>query len=179
MRSSAGKLERPPPFLNVFEAEIQLQRGAFEDAQELLTHPYFRVFHGGNYELLQVRSRLVAEAGWWDGAPALIQEMRDHAREAQLEALPLFADRLEGQAALASGDSARAAELLARSREGLTGLGARWEAACVDLSLGQALAATGDTEGAAARVREALAVFDEVQSIDERERARELLSSLA
>jgi class 3 adenylate cyclase/tetratricopeptide (TPR) repeat protein len=179
MRSSAKELNRPPPFLNVFDSEIQSRRGSFDDAQKLVTHPYFRVFRGGNYELLQVHSRLVAEAGWWDQAPALIREMRDHAREAELEALPLFADRLEGQAALASGDSARAAELLARSREGLTGLGARWEAACVDLSLGKALAAAGDTDGAAARLREALAVFDEVESINERDRARELLNSLA
>jgi tetratricopeptide (TPR) repeat protein len=179
MRSSARQLEQPHPFLKVFEAEIQLRRGAFQDAQELLTHPYFRGSQRGNYELLQVRSRLIADAGLWDRAPALIQEMRDHASEAELVALPFFADRLEGQAALVAGNSREAVELLARSREGLAGLGARWEAGYVDLSLAEALIASGGRETAGERLRDALEVFQYLGSIRERDRARELLDRLS
>jgi class 3 adenylate cyclase/tetratricopeptide (TPR) repeat protein len=181
MRSSAqNRQDRPPPWLNMFEAEVLTRRGAYDEALALLDHPYLgKIFRGDLYEVLQIRSRIVAETESWDRAPALVEEMRAHAREGELLALPFFADRLEGQASLAAGDARKAVELLVRSREGLDGLGAQWEAARVDLSLVEAEAATGDRETATSRMRKALNVFDKLGSLRERDRARELLESFA
>lgn len=130
------------------------------------------------YELLQTKSHIIAEAEWWEQAPALVEHMRSYARKAGLVALPFFADRLEGQAALAGGDATKAVELLARSRDGLAGLGALWEAARVDLSLAEAETATGDREGATMRLRRAFDVFDRLGSLRERDRAGKLLEGL-
>jgi class 3 adenylate cyclase len=181
MASSAeNRQDRPPAWLNLSKAEVLTRRGAFDEALAVLDHPYLgQIFRGDLYEVLQVRSRVVSEAGWWERAPALVEEMRAHAHEADLIALPFFADRLEGQAALAAGDAAGAAELLARSREGLAGLGARWEAARVDLSLAEAQEASGDRGAATIRLREALSLFEEIGSIRERDRARKMLDRLA
>jgi class 3 adenylate cyclase/tetratricopeptide (TPR) repeat protein len=181
MESSVeDRTARPTPALSWCKAEVLTQRGAFEEAFATADHPYFgQTFRVAAYELLSTKSRIVAEAGWWDRAPALIQEMRAHAREAGLIALPFFADRLEGQAALAGGDAENAMAFLARSEAGLRDLGARWEAARVDLSLAEALSATGDPETAAAHLRRALAVFDELGSVREADRAREPLDDLS
>ncbi|HET6770327.1 MAG TPA: adenylate/guanylate cyclase domain-containing protein [Actinomycetota bacterium] len=181
MRSSAqNRQDRPPPWLNLLEAEVLTRRGAYDEALALLDHPYLgKIFRGDLYEALQVRSRILAESESWDRAGELIQEMRAHAEEGELLALPFFADRLEGQAALAAGDASKAVDLLTRSRDGLAGLDAKWEAARVDLWLAEAEATTGQRESATVRLRSALDLFDKLGSLRERERARELLDGLA
>lgn len=181
--STENRQARPLAALNWCRSELLTRRGAFDEAFAAVDHPYLtQIFRAGLYELLQVKSRIVAEAGWWDRAPGLIEEMRGHAGEAGLVSLPFFADRLEGQAALAAGDGRTAVELLARSRHGLDGLGAQWEAARVDLSLAEAestTSTTGQRESATVRLRSALELFDKLGSLRERDRARELLDGLA
>lgn len=177
MKSSAqGRQDQPPVWLLLSEAEILNRRGAFDEARTVVNHPLLvDVFRGGYYEALQILSRILADSGRWEDAPLLIERMRAHAEEGEFIALPYFTDRLEGQAALASGDADGAVELLTSSSEGLADLSARWEAASVDLSLSQALAASGHEEAAAARLDQASKVFEELGSIRERDRARELL----
>ena len=97
-------------------------------------------------------------------------------QEAELLALPLFADRLQGRAALASGDPAGAIEPLTRARDGFASLGARWEAAVSALSLGEAFVAAGDPERARPELASALTVFDELGSVREIARARSALN---
>jgi hypothetical protein len=181
MESSVeDRQNRPPLALTWCRAELMTRRGALGDALALLDQTQLAQWSLiALYELLQTKSHIIAEAGWWEQAPALVEHMRAHAREAGLVALPFFADRLEGQAALAGGDNTKAVELLARSRDGLAGLGAQWEAARVDLSLAEAETATGDRDGATMRLRTAFDVFDRLGSLRERDRARELLDGLA
>src|SRR5205807_1823567 len=109
-------------------------------------------------------------------APETIARARAHAEEAELLALPLFADRLQGRAALASGDTAGAIDPLVRARDGFASLGARWEAAVSALSLGEAFVAAGDPEGARPELASALTVFDELGSVREIARARAALN---
>jgi hypothetical protein len=89
-----------------------------------------------------------------------------------------MADRLEGRAALAAGDADRAVELLARARDGLAGLGARWEAACTELPLAESLLQAGRRGEAAELLPAALALFDQLGSVLELARTRELLAKL-
>ncbi len=170
--------DRPTPGLKIFEAEVLTRRGEFDAALESLSHPYLSQALGFHFEALQARGRLVAEAGWWDRAPDVIRESRRFSTVGGYLALPLFADRLEGQAALAGGDPSTAVELLRRASDGLRDLEAVWEAARVDLSLAEALLATGDRDDVERRVRNAAQLFERLGSVRELERARELLGKL-
>ena len=78
-------------------------------------------------------------------------------------------------AALAKGDTERAMQMLARARDRFSELGARWERACTELSLAEACLASGDRGTATTLLGPALAVFEELRSLRESARARELL----
>jgi hypothetical protein len=155
-----------------------VRRGEFAEAQELLDTNDASPL-GVNIGLgLDARCALVAEQGAWEETEKVLARARAHAEEAGLLALPLVADRLEGRAALVAGDADRAVELLARARDGLAGLGARWEVACTELPLAEALLETGRRGEAAELLPAALALFDQLGSVLEQERARELLTKL-
>ena len=100
------------------------------------------------------------------------------AERAGLRALPVHLDRLEGRAALAAGDTSRAVGALAAASTAFEGLGARWEKACTDLSLAEALVAGHRSDEARARLDAAIEVFEELRSLREIERSRELLAKL-
>jgi hypothetical protein len=91
--------------------------------------------------------------------------------------LPLFADRLEGRAAAARGDVAKATELLGRSAEGFAALEARWEEACSRLLLVEVLLGS-DKQTAEQELRTALPVFKRLGSVREVERARVSLAEI-
>jgi class 3 adenylate cyclase/tetratricopeptide (TPR) repeat protein len=91
-----------------------------------------------------------------------------------LEPLTLFAARLEGRMAAAAAEHDRAEELLRRSVEGFTALGAPWEAAWSSLLLAVAIAANG--RDASALATGAAATFRRLGSLRELERAEALLS---
>jgi hypothetical protein len=129
--------------------------------------------------VLEAWCDLVAEAEEWDQASEVLATTREQVERGAFLALPLFADRLEGRAALAGGDAERAAGLLRQARDGFLGLEARWEAAVTDVSLVEALLLAGRREEAAEVLSGALAVFDDLHSVRELERARELLAELA
>ena len=119
--------------------------------------------------MLEALCDVVAWGERWERAPDVLAQARAWTDEARLIALRFYADRLDGRAALASGDTARAAEMLTRARNGFASLGARWEEAVTGLFLGEA---TGDRD----QIERSLDVFDELGSIREIERARRLLA---
>ncbi len=156
---------------------LMVERGALAEAHRLLDHPPERwQVHAGI--LLESRLELVAAEGAWDRAPALLEQARSHTTRAELVALPVFADRLEGRAALAAGDADAAIRHLEGASEGFGELQARWERARTDLSLAEALLGTGRSVEAKTRLEVALAVLEELSSLREIDRARELLAKL-
>ena len=96
----------------------------------------------------------------WDVAPPLIAEARAHADEGGLLALPMFADRLEGLAAMADGAAIHAAELFGRARDGLVQLDAAFDAAMIEIDLAGALTRTGRSEEAETALHSAIATFE-------------------
>ena len=127
---------------------------------------------------LEARSVLIAEQRTWDEAAAVVATARQHAVIARLEALPFHADRLEGRAALGTGDAEAAVAPLSRAAAGFAGLSAAWEAAQAELSLGEALVALGRGEEAAAVLARAAGVFERLGAVRELAQAREMLDSL-
>jgi class 3 adenylate cyclase len=123
----------------------------------------------------QVHAVALSEAAEWDAVPGFLDDARSYATDAGLLALPVHLDRLEGRAALAGGDTPRAVELLSSAGAGFERLGAPWERACTDVSIAEALLATGDRSAARPVLELARSVFERLRSLDELERARALL----
>jgi hypothetical protein len=154
------------------------RRGEFASARQLLAQLPQIV---GVYKPreLETRCTLIAEEGTWDEAPAVIADARRHAEAAQLLALPLHADRLEGRALLAAGDAEGALAPLERAASGFASLGAAWEVALTDLSRGEALAALGRDCDAAEALSQAAATFARLRVPREVDRTRALLNTLS
>ena len=74
--------------------------------------------------ILEAQCDVTAELGRFELADETVADSRAFAARAQLEALPFYADRLDGRAALARGDGSRALETLARAWDGFGALGA-------------------------------------------------------
>jgi class 3 adenylate cyclase/tetratricopeptide (TPR) repeat protein len=127
----------------------------------------------------EIRCDVIALAAAWSEAPAAIDRAAEVAERAGSLSLPVYARRLEGRAALAAGDVDAAIRSLSEAVEGFERLEARWERACAQLSLALALAAAARRADAQASLDEALLVFEEVRSLEEIERAKELRAQLA
>jgi hypothetical protein len=125
--------------------------------------------------ILEAQCDVTAELGRLELADETVADSRAFAARAQLEALPFYADRLDGRAALARGDVSRALEMLAHAGDGFVALGAPWEAAVAQVWLGEAQLAAGQAGDARRCATEAFEVFDELRSVRERELARSLL----
>jgi hypothetical protein len=148
------------------------RRREFAEAREWLARLRWREGRGLRLEAL---CDLIAEEGSWHEAPRVVAEAREHAQWAGLLALPFYADRLEGRAALAAGLPEQAAVALTSASEGFAKLEARFEQACSDLSLAKALVAAGRSGMADLRAEQALTVFEELSSLRELGQARALL----
>ena len=96
----------------------------------------------------------------------------------QARRAPLHADRLEGRALFAAGDPTCAVAPLERAAAGFASLGARWEVALTELSLGEALVALGRSDDAAQALERAAGEFARLRVPRELERARGLLAGL-
>jgi hypothetical protein len=127
---------------------------------------------------IEAQCEIAALRGHWEEAAGLVAAARAEALVGEQLTLPLFADRLEGRAAHAAGDAERAAELLSRSADGFAELGARWDETWSRLLLGE-IVATQDNERAHHESARAVATFEQLGSVQEAERARSLLASLA
>ncbi|MEO6295136.1 MAG: adenylate/guanylate cyclase domain-containing protein [Candidatus Limnocylindria bacterium] len=123
---------------------------------------------------LEAWADVIAAEGTWSEAAGVVTEARAWAAKTKLLALPAFADRLDGQASLAAGDSDRGFALLERARETLSGLGAAWERARTELTLAEALVAAGRAADAAKLADAALTTFALLPAPVEIERARSL-----
>ena len=156
-------------------ARIFAMRGWHERARAVLETSWLQLARGS---VLEGECDVVAIAGDWDRAPGVVATARAWAEEAELIALPFYADRLEGRAAFAGGDASRGVELLQRAASGFDSLSARWDTAWTELFLGEALIATGDRERARSVLDHARVVFDELGSVREQARALELLDEV-
>jgi hypothetical protein len=146
-------------------------RGRFEEGLELCPLVPHRASTGPTLELL---CEVTALRQQWEEAAGLVAAARAEAEVGEQLSLPLYADRLEGRAAAVAGDVERATELLGRSAEGFSGLGARWEEACSRLQVAEVLAGS-DAWRAERELAVALPVFEQLGSLRETERARALL----
>jgi class 3 adenylate cyclase len=119
---------------------------------------------------------LIAAEGSWNEAAAIVSEARNWSDRTGLRFLPLVADRLEGQAALAAGETDRATRLLETARDGFTRLEVPWERARTELSLAEAYVANGNGAEAATAARAALETFSALGAPAEIERAAALVA---
>ena len=156
---------RDPRFPSTAWAAWALLRlGRMDDARaELALLEPFRMNWG---YWLAARCELAGEEGAWDEAEGLVKRAREHADASGLLALPAYADRLEGRAALARGDEETGITALRRSAETFAALTARWEWACSVLDL----AAVGVVDA----LPEAQRVLERAGSVRELERAAAL-----
>ena len=172
--SSEGPSQQP----HVWLAWILTRNGARDEVKELLEQAAAIPSQVGRPFADQVRAAVLAEHESWGEVPAFVEQARDFAARGGLRALPVHLDRLEGRAALAAGDTSRAIGTLAAASTGFEKLGARWEKACTDLSLAEALIAGDRGDEVRARLGGAIEVFEELRSVREIERSRELLAKL-
>jgi class 3 adenylate cyclase len=140
-----------------FLTRLLVQRGDLVTARTLARPNNWRVHANDAYES---DMEFLATRGEWERAPDLLEEVRRHAARAETAALIPFADRLEGRAALAAGDAARAATLLAAAADRFDDLGAVWERALTQLDLATALDVTGERSHADDALAAAIWTFE-------------------
>jgi class 3 adenylate cyclase len=173
-----GSEERPSAGLAVWKSLLLARRGLFDEAREALDLPQ-SLWHGyARGIVLEAKCEILAEQAAWDDAPEVLLASRRHAEEAELLALPCFADRLEGLSARASGDGDRAQLLLTRALDGFTAVEAKWEAARTALALADGLSDDGRNDAAHAMLARARPVLERLRSRRELARGEELETRL-
>jgi class 3 adenylate cyclase len=174
-----GEEERPSAGLAVWKALLLARRGEFVRAQAALDLPQ-TLWHGyARGIVLEARCEILAQQEAWDEVAGVIDASRAHAEEAELLALPCFADRLEGLARRAMDDRSRASELLARALDGFTELGAGWEAARTAVALAEVLADDGHERAAWELLAGARPVLERLRSEQESSMAEDLARRLS
>lgn len=170
--------ERPSAGLAVWKSLLLAHRGAFDEARAALDLPQ-TPWHGyARGIVLEARCEILGRQEAWDAVPGVVHASRAHAEEAELLALPCFADRLEALAARAGADRGRASGLLERALAGFTELDASWEAARTSLTLAEVLADGEQRDDARQLLANARTVFERLRSIRELARAEELAQRL-
>jgi class 3 adenylate cyclase len=171
--------ERPSAGLAVWKSLLLARRGAFEEARAALDMPH-TLWHGyARGIVLEARCEIVAQSKDWDEVPGVVDASRAHAEEAELLALPCFADRLEGLSARAADERGKAERLLVRALSGFTHIEAGWESACTALALAEALADGGQDDRARELLAGARPVLERLRSVRESSRAEDLADRLA
>jgi class 3 adenylate cyclase/tetratricopeptide (TPR) repeat protein len=171
--------ERPDLSWTLWRSRTLARRGDFVEARDLLARPVIAGDLRGRDEFLEAWCEVIAEQGAWEEAARLVEEARRHAAWAGVPPLSVYADRLEGRAALAAGEAETAASLLMRATEGFAGLEAEWEAAVTRLDRAGAEALAGRADEARASVERAVPTLDRLRSLRELVRAGELLDRLS
>jgi class 3 adenylate cyclase len=171
LQGAARAIERDP-----WIAWTLIRRGAFEEARGRLWNPLMENWGVARSLIMEARSDLLGEMAAWDEVPAFLEETRAYVEEAGLVALPFFADRLEGRAALAAQRRLVAENLLRRAAEGFASLEASWEEARTRLFLAEALLAARRIAEAREEIEKAYPVFERLSSARELGRCRELLA---
>ena len=170
--------ERPSAGLAVWKSLLLARRGAFDEARAALDLPQ-TLWHGyARGIVLEARCEIVAEQEAWDEVPGVVHSSRTHAEEAELLALPCFADRLDGLAAGAADEREKAEGLLAKAFSGFTRLEAGWESARTALALAEVLSDGGHIDRARELLGDARPVLERLRSVRESSRAEELAKRL-
>jgi class 3 adenylate cyclase/tetratricopeptide (TPR) repeat protein len=142
-------------------ALLMARRGHLDEARRLLdamTLPEARP------AVAEARCDFVALAKDWDEAPSVIERARAIAERAGCTALPIHALRLEGRTLHARGDPEAAVGTLTRAVDGFVELEARWERACTELSLAEAMIAAERHDEARSALLSAEQVFRDLRS---------------
>jgi class 3 adenylate cyclase/tetratricopeptide (TPR) repeat protein len=152
------------------------RRGAFEEARARLWNPLVESWRVALPIVMEARSDLLGDMEAWDEVPEFLAGARAYAEEAGLVALPFFADRLEGRAAIAAQRRLVAENLLTRASDGFASLEAPWEEARTRLFLAEALLSARRIAEAREELEKARPVFQRLSSARELVRSRELLA---
>ena len=126
-----------------------VHQGRLAEAEKLLG----RIVGANRVFYAELLADVVGAREDWDDAARAAQSIREAAARTGITVDTLFADRLEGQAALAHGDREAGVSLLRRSAEGFDERGAPWEAA-------RSWALAGDAERALEAFEQLGAVLD-------------------
>jgi class 3 adenylate cyclase/tetratricopeptide (TPR) repeat protein len=110
---------------------------------------------------------LLGEVGRWDEALAAAASIRERAARIGWRDGPAVADRVEGRAALAAGDPARAEALAVSARDGYLAAGAAWEAAVSGLDRAEALLAMRRADEAGAELDRARPALERAGAVRE------------
>jgi hypothetical protein len=130
--------------------------GDFGAADEHLTSGRDLLGGEGRADVLEARCELTLVGRRWASASVLASEARGHAAFSGHLALPFQADRLEGAAAIATGDVARGRDLLRAADDGFASIDAAWDVAWTRLLADgddTALSAMGVTPAVLNRLR--------------------------
>jgi class 3 adenylate cyclase/tetratricopeptide (TPR) repeat protein len=171
--------ERPDVSWTLWRSRALARRGEFAEARALLERPQIAGDFRGRDEVLEAWCELLTEEEAWDDAARVVGVARSHAEWAGVPPLAVYADRLEGRVALATGDPGTAVAFLERAADAFAGMEAEWEAAVTWLDLARALATAGRPEDARAALDRAVPTLDRLRSLRELVRAGELLTALA
>jgi tetratricopeptide (TPR) repeat protein len=156
---------------------VLVRRGAFAEARERLAvvDPVRDI---QNRDLThEAWAEVIAAEATWDEAPAIVREARAWAEGTGLRFLPAVADRLEGQAALATGDLDKAVSALERARATFVELEASWDRARTELALAHVHVALGQRAAAAEKARSARETFTTLGAAPEIAQAEELVAA--
>ena len=141
---------------------LLVRRGDLEAAKHIRKPDGWAVHRG---DALEAESEWLAARGAWPEAAAFATEMRAQAEENGTVIVSMFADRLEGRAALAADDAGRAEELFTRAAAGFDELGAVWERALTEADVAAALSALDRPDDARATRARARATFEELGAV--------------
>ena len=171
-RQGAAKATDRDPWI----AWASARRGQIDQARARLWQPLLETWKEALPVIMEARCDVLGDAEAWEQIPAFLEEARAYAAEAGLLALPLFADRLEGRAALAAQRRLVAENTLKRAADGFASLEASWEEARTRLFLAEAMLAARRIAEAREQVEQAYPVFERLSSARELGRCRELLA---
>jgi tetratricopeptide (TPR) repeat protein len=150
--------------------KLLLARGEVDEARERGRPDGWRTMTADTYE---AEAELLAARGAWDEVPAMLDTMRDFATLTPSPSLEAAADRLEGQVALAAGDTDRGLASLAAASATYAELECVWERAVTDLLIAEAGA-----PDASARAGRAAEAFGHLRTQAHLARARAVLAAL-
>ena len=127
----------------------------------------------------QVMAELLSPSERWSDVPAFLEDSRAYAAQAELLALPVHLDRLDGRTSIAAGRLEPGLDALERARSGYARLGAVWERGRTELDLAEAFASAGRTDEARAAIVASAADLERVGALIETERLRSIRARLA
>jgi class 3 adenylate cyclase len=163
--------------IGVWFARSLLAEGQTDEAERMIGWASRSSSRAAWPHSIAVEALMLGDVERWDAVPGLLERGRSYAESAGVGLLPPHLDRLEGRVAFADGDVAGGALLLTRARDGFEELKMPWERAYTELILAESLAAS-ESEGAMTHLDRAVPVLEELRSVRELDRARDLREKL-